>query len=154
VSLLREAPEYHGALRVLDEIIERYPDDVCSSISKATLYLYFVEDLKAALTSIDQALQKTSRTGFFRREALGVKARILLQLRRAEASSEVIEEITSLKIVKGVPDIGRERDFIDRAPPGFIPDDVIARYNQFRPKRKADTAANEPPEYEAADDAE
>ena len=53
---------------------------------------------------------------------------------------------------KPFPDIGRERDFVDRAPPGLIRKDVLARYNQFRPKRPEDTTANEPPKFELPDD--
>jgi hypothetical protein len=64
----------------LGRLIERYPDDVRCPISKATLYLYHLDDLEEALRSIDLALQRAHRTGFFRREALGNKARILLQL--------------------------------------------------------------------------
>jgi hypothetical protein len=106
------------------------------------------------LKTIDVALERAYRTGFSRREALNNRARILLKLGRGEELSHVLEEIMSLEIKKGVPDIGRERDFIDRAPPGMIPADILARYNEFRPKRPTDTDADEPPEWESADDAE
>ena len=98
------------------------------------------------------AIQRAHRTGFFRREALGHKARILLQLGRGEALSQVLEEIMALQIKKDIPDVGRERDFVDRAPPGLISEDVIARYNAFRPKRAGDSDADEPPEWEYPDD--
>jgi hypothetical protein len=62
--------------------------------------------------------------------------------------SEVLEQIMSMQMMKGVADVGRERDFVDRAPPGLIPEDVLARYNQFRPKRAGDSIGNEPPEWE------
>jgi hypothetical protein len=65
----------------------------------------------------------------------------------------VLEEIMALRIVKGIPDVGRERDFVDRAPPGLIAEDVVARYNEFRPRRAGDSDANEPPEWECPDDA-
>jgi hypothetical protein len=135
-------------------MIEECPDDVRFPISKAALYLYNLEDPEEALRCIDLALQRAYRTGFFRREALGDKARILLQLGRGEALSEVLEEIMSLKMIKGIPDVGRERDFVDRAPPGLIAEDVVARYNEFRPKRAGDSKADEPPEYEPPDDYE
>ena len=147
-GLLREVGRDREALRVVNEMIDRYPDNVRSAISKASLYLYYLEDPDEALNSIDLALDRAHRTGFFRREALGVKARILLQLGRGEQLSQVLEEIMSIQMIKGVPDIGRERDFVDRAPPGLISEDVLARYNQFRPRRPGDTRANEPPEYQ------
>ena len=102
----------------------------------------FSDDLEGALEAVDVALQRAYRTGFYRREALGNKARILLKLGRGEELSRVLEEIMSLKITKGIPDIGRERDFVDRAPPGMIPPDILARYNEFRPKRPTDTDAD------------
>lgn len=144
--------DYSVAAQVLDEVIEEYPDDVQFPARKAYLYLYHLDDPEEALRCIDLALERARRTGFFRREVLGVKARILLELGRGQELSDVLEEIMSLRIKKSIPDIGRERDFIDRAPPGFIREDVLARYNQFRPKRPGDTTANEPPKFELPDD--
>jgi tetratricopeptide (TPR) repeat protein len=153
-SLLRSAGRYTEALQILDETIERDPKDVVALMSKASLYLNSLENPGEALKCIDLALERAYRTGFFRRQALGDKARILLQLGRGEALSQVLEEIMSLKIMKDIPDVGRERDFVDRAPPGLIREDVLARYIQFRPKREGDTTADEPPEYEFPVDGE
>ncbi len=146
--LFVEARREREALPVLDEMIERFPDDVRFPISKASLYFYYLEDAQEALRCIDLGLERAYRTGFFRREALGVKARILLQLGRGEQLARVLEEILSVQMIKGIPDVGRERDFVDRAPPGLIPKDIIARYDEFRPKRAGDSAPDEPPEYE------
>ena len=153
-SLLPTAGRYLEALQLLNEMIVRYPDEVRPSISKAMLYLYYIKDAEEALRCINLALKRAYRTLSFRRDALGVKARILLQLRRGEELSDVLEEIISLRIVKNIPDVGRERDFVDRAPPGLIRKNVLARYNQFRPKRATDSMADEPPEYEPPTDEE
>jgi hypothetical protein len=136
------------AVQVVDDVMEQFPDDVSLPMQKASLYLYSLKSPEKALACIDMALQRAYRTGLFRREALGVKARILLKLRRGEQLSEVLEEIMSMQMMKGIADVGRERDFVDRAPPGLIPEDVLARYNQFRPKRAGDGGGNEPPEWE------
>lgn len=150
--LLREAGRDAEALQVLDQMMKLHPEDVRPALSKSGLY--FLDDqLEEALKWIDVALERARRTGFFRREALGNKARILLKLGRPEEFSDVLEEIMSLQIVKDIPDIGRERDFIDRAPPGFIPRNVLERYNKFRPKRSEDTSADGPPKYEPPNDA-
>jgi tetratricopeptide (TPR) repeat protein len=146
--LLHEAERYDAALQLLEDLIDRYPDDVRFPINKATLEFYFLDDAEEALSSIDFALRRAYRTGFSRREALGVKARILLKLGRGADLSQVLDEIMSMQMIKGVPDIGRERDFVDRAPPGLISEDVLARYNKFRPKRLGDGTADEPPEWE------
>ena len=129
-------------------MIESDPDDVCFPIKKASHYLYFMDDPNKALNFIDFALQRAYRTGHFRREALGVKARILLKLRRGDDLTRVLEEMMAMNMIKGVSDIGRERDFVDRAPRGMIPDEVLVRYNLFRPKRSEDNEADEPPEWE------
>lgn len=152
-QLLCEAGRYTDALQVLDAVMQRYPDDVRAAISKATKYFYLLEDPQGALECINSALQRAYRTGFFRREALGNKARILLKLGRGDELSDVLEEIMLLQIVKGIPDIGRERDFVDRAPPGLIRKSVLDRYNEFRPKRAEDTSSDEPPRFEPPDDA-
>ena len=152
VSFLLRAFRDSEAVQIVDEMIGQCPDDVLFPIEKASLYLSFLKDSEKALSCIDLALQQAYRSGEFRRNALGVKARILVNLRRGEQLSEVLEEIMSMQMIKGVADVGRERDFVDRAPPGLIPEDVLARYNQFRPKRPGDMAANEPPKYEPSDD--
>lgn len=135
LHLLIAAGREREADRIVDEMITRLPDDVRFPISKATLRLYFMDSPQSALEAIDVALARAQKNGFFRREALGVKARILLKLGRGERLSETLEEIMSLEMKPGVPDIRRERDFVDRAPPGMIAEDVLARYNVFCPKR-------------------
>ena len=134
-ELLIESGREQEALRLIDEMIRRIPDDVRFPIAKASLNFYFLRDLEEALTSIDEALVRARRTGFFRREALGVKARILLKLGLREQLSQALEEIMSLEMKQGVPDIGRERDFVDRAPPELISEDLRTRYDAFCPKR-------------------
>jgi tetratricopeptide (TPR) repeat protein len=121
--------------RILDEMMKRMPDDVLLALSKASLHFYDMDNPETALEAVNAALIRAYRTGFFRREALGVKARILLKLGRGDQLSRTLEEIMSLEMTQGIPDIMRERDFVDRAPAGMIAEDVLARYNAFCPKR-------------------
>ena len=109
---------------------QRAPSGLRTAIFRQTLFP--IRDLKDA---IDVALVRARRTGFFRREALGVKARILLKLGLGNQLSQILEEIMSLEMKPGIPDVRRERDFVDRAPSGMIAEDVIARYNVFCPRR-------------------
>jgi hypothetical protein len=133
-QLLTETGRDEEAARVIDTMIERFPDDVRFPIARASLSFYFLDDPGGALASIDKALARARRTGYFRREALGVKARILLKLGFGEQLSQTLEEIMALEMRQGIPDVGRERDFVDRAPPGLISDDLRARYDAFCPK--------------------
>ncbi|MBR0814920.1 tetratricopeptide repeat protein [Bradyrhizobium diazoefficiens] len=151
-SLLREAGRIDEAIRTLDQVSDRFPDDVRAAMSKSSTYFWALDQPEQALEYIEVALERARRTGFFRREALGDKARILLRLSRGDELSDVLEEIMSLQMTPGVPDIGRERDFVDRAPPGLIRKNVLERYNEFRPRRPEDSLADEPPKYEPAND--
>jgi tetratricopeptide (TPR) repeat protein len=63
-ELLRDAGRYTEALQVLDGMMQRYPDDVRPAMSKATNYLYCLEDPEEALECINLALQRAYRTGF------------------------------------------------------------------------------------------
>ena len=153
VSYYTQAGRDSDAIDLIDEMIKRDTDDVLFPIRRACQYLYFIGDLEEALLSIDRALERAYRTGFFRREALGMKARILLKLVRGKELTRVLEDIMALKMIKGVPDVGRERDFVDSAPPGMIPKHVLARYNQFRPSRPDDDVADEPPEWTGQEEA-
>jgi hypothetical protein len=94
VSLLSLAGRDDEANRVIDEMIMRLPDDVRFPIAKTNLYLYSKDDPAKALEAIDMALVRAHRTKFFRREALGVKARILLKLGRGAELTGTLEEIT------------------------------------------------------------
>ena len=154
INLLIIDGDFRNALHILDMMIEEYRDDVLPNLGKASLYLYFLDDPEEALRCVSLALEHASRSGFFLRHALGYKARALLDLGRGQELSDVLEEIIALKIEKSILDSGRERDFVDRAPPGLIREDVLARYNEFRPKRPGDSMAKEPPKYEFRDDQE
>jgi hypothetical protein len=126
------------AVPIIDEMIARLPDDVRFPIRKALLLLSSMNDPGKALEAIEVALVRAHRTEFFRREALGVKARILLQLGHGDQLSQTLEEIMALEMKRDIPDSGRERDFVDRAPPGMIREDVLARYNVFCPREDSD----------------
>jgi hypothetical protein len=65
-----------------------------------------------------------------------MKARILLEVRDGAELSRVLEEIMSLTMIEGIPDIDPERDFVDRAPADLIPNDLIARYDLFCPRHR------------------
>lgn len=63
--LLREAGRNAEAIRTLDQVSDRYPDDVRPAISKAHIYLSALDQPEQALKWIDIALERARRTGFF-----------------------------------------------------------------------------------------
>ena len=134
-------------LQLLDQMMEEFPDDIQLPMNKAEAYLYGLRDFLEALKWINVAIERADRQGRSQREARGCKARVLLKLGRGEELSDVLEEIMALRLDKGAFDVGRERDFIDRAPAGLIRKDVLDRYNEFRPKRPTDSLEDMPPRY-------
>jgi hypothetical protein len=104
------------ALQVLGETMARYPDDVRPAISKATTYLYNLKNPEEALRCIDVALQRAYRLVVPKRSTRRQGANTFATW-PGRTASDVLEEIMSLQMKKGIPEIGRERDFVDRAPP-------------------------------------
>ena len=74
--LLKEEYRHDEVLQLIDQQIEREPDRVRPLISKASFVHWDRENPKEALKWIDLALECAHRTKFFRREALGCKARM------------------------------------------------------------------------------
>ena len=113
------------------------PDRPQILISLAEMLLWPAEQPEMALSVIDQAIEVAFRTGDFRRNALGVKAKIALALRRYDMVEEVMRRILPLKTARGHFDCGIERDFLDRLPPGAIDESVRSQYAQRRREYEA-----------------
>jgi hypothetical protein len=98
----------------------------------------------AAMLAIDRALAAASRSGIFRREALGLKARIALELESFAVIEDVLRQIMSLTFTRGNLDVEVERDFLDRAPPGCLDAEVARAYDAYcRAHGKTGTASDE-----------
>jgi hypothetical protein len=134
VDFLLTAGRDREAMQLLERVSGRDPDDVRSLIDKAEYSLIWLNQPEEALRCIELVLPRVFRAGVFRRKALNTKASILQELGQGDQLSQVLAEIMSLEIAKDAQDVGRERDFVDRAPPGLIAEDVLARYNKFCPK--------------------
>ena len=106
-------------------------DDPSALIHLAEQKLYYEDQAEMAMTIIDSALEVAYRSGLFRRQALGVKARIALQLERHDVVEGVLRDILQLKFTRKNCDIGRERDILDRLPPGSIDGEVARRYDEY-----------------------
>jgi hypothetical protein len=116
---------------------EERPDPPRNLISLAENFLYAAEQPRKALPVIDRAIEVAFRTGNFRRNALGVKARIGLALKRYDLVEEVMRRILPLKTARDHFDCGIERDFLDRLPPGAIDETVRSQYAQLRREYEA-----------------
>lgn len=105
-----------------------FPDDVRLPIERAGRLHFFTEDQDEALKAAELAAERAKRTNRRVSEALCLKARILVRLKRGEELAQTLEDMIALEPLQGVPDFGFERDFLDRAPPGLIPQDLVDRY--------------------------
>jgi tetratricopeptide (TPR) repeat protein len=151
-ALLIDAGRNTEALQLIDKMIVEAPENVQFLIAKASLLFHQLGDPPRALEAINLALDRASRTISFRRQALNEKARMLMHLRRGRELAEILEQIMVLKIPPGVPDVVRQRDFVDDAPPELLSADVVARFDAFCPKPTDDLLPSEPPKWTALDE--
>jgi hypothetical protein len=113
-------------------------------ISLANQKLYDEDRPEEAMPIIDRAVAVAMGAGLFRREALGVKARIAAELEDYAAVENVLRQIMTLAFTRGNADVGAERDFLDRLPPGSIDPEVARAYDEYcRARGRRPTAADE-----------
>jgi hypothetical protein len=79
----------------------------------------------------DRAVAVAMRAGVFRREALGLKARIAVELSDYIMVESVLREVMHLTFTRGNLDIDVERDFFDELPPGGIDPEVATAYHEY-----------------------
>src|SRR5262245_6733335 len=147
---------YAAAEAIYLQEFEEDRDDPMPLISLAGQKLYAEQQPEQAMLFIDRAIPVAFRTGVFRRHALATKARIALDLKRYDIVEGILKEILQLTFTRKNLDVGRERDILDRLPPGSIDADVARQYDEYcRAKGKLPPAGRpprEPPEWDDADE--
>jgi tetratricopeptide (TPR) repeat protein len=123
--------DYTAAEAIERRLAKKHPDDPLPLNSVAVNKCSYQRQPEEAMEVINHALEVAHRTGEFRRYTLGNKARIGLELKRYDIVEAVLKEIMQLDVDPEVPDIGRERDFFDRIPPGSIDADVARQYDEY-----------------------
>jgi len=112
-------------------------------IALANQKLYDEARPEDAMRVIDRAVAAAMAAGLFRREALGVKARIAAELEDYAAVENVLRQIMALAFTRGNADVGAERDFLDRLPPASIDPAVARAYDEYcRARGRRQTAAD------------
>jgi len=122
---------YDHSERVYRHLFNQLPEEPMPLILLAGQKLHHEDDPAAAMKTINQALESAFRSGNFRRMALGVKARIALAEGRFRVVEEVLRQLLDLRNDKRGADVGVERDFFDRLPPGAIDKTLALRYTQY-----------------------
>jgi hypothetical protein len=135
VDEFRNQEQDEAADVVLRDLSESDPLEPYPLISLAEQKLYYEEKPTEALSTIEQAIPRARVSGHFRRNALGVKARIALDLQRYDLIPDILRELMSVPAKRGDVDIGTERDFFDRLPPGVIDERLAAEFEEFCQQR-------------------
>jgi hypothetical protein len=126
---------YAEAEEVLLEQIGDDPDDPMPVINLATHKLIYENNPPDAVRIGRIAADVARRAGRFRRLALGWLARAAIATDDHELLRDCLREIVEIGSPPAGPDIGRERDFFDRAPEGSIPDELRAAYEELMNRR-------------------
>src|SRR5581483_9071605 len=117
------------------QLSNQIPSEPVPLIQLAEQKLYFEQKPEEALTFIERALERAYSSQKYRRQALGVKARIAQQLGRYELIEDVLQVLMNIEPTESDTDVGIERDFVDRAPQGAIDEDLRQKYNDFCNRR-------------------
>lgn len=104
------------------------PGDIRPLISLASHYLHYGSESDKIWDTIQLALEAALSEGKFVREVLGMKARAAIKHNQLDQLSAAVQEIVSIGFSRSQVDIGVEHDFIDRAPSGALPSDLLAQY--------------------------
>lgn len=126
----KQEEDYAACEVVYLQLFETKPDDPIPLIKLAEQKLYFERQPEVAMRIIDQAVEVAYGSGNFRRNALGVKARIALAMEDFKVVEGVLIQIMQLGFEYGNIDVGFRRDFFDRLPPGSIDPEVARQYDE------------------------
>jgi hypothetical protein len=113
------------------DLCREWSDDPFPLISLAEQKLHYENKPEAAMAIVDKAIEVALRSGNFRRYALGVKARIGLQLGAHGLVEGVLRQLLQLKFDPGNLDCGIERDFFDRLPAGAIDEELARQFDDY-----------------------
>jgi hypothetical protein len=130
-SEFRRQERYGEAENILLDLSQRDPVEPYPLIELAEQKLYYEEKLDEALEIVEKAVERARASGNFRRNALGVKARIAEKLQRYDLIADVLREIMTIRFAESRVDVGVERDFVDRLPSGVIDKALLRRYDEF-----------------------
>jgi len=130
-SEYRRQERYGEAEVILLDISDRDPSEPYPLIALAEQKLYDEQKLDEALEIVEKAVERARASRNFRRNALGVKARIAEKLQRYDLIADVLRKIMTIKFAESRVDVGIERDVFDRLPSGVIEPALLQQYDEF-----------------------
>ena len=130
VGELRYHGRYSDAEAVLRGEVEREPSEPFHSLSLAEHFHYYDVDLPRSLEFVAEAIAKAKSDGKFLYQALGVQARLAIELQNWPLLEATLRELTSYNHTPGNVDVFPETDFLQRIPPGVVPASVVGAYGR------------------------
>jgi hypothetical protein len=129
-SEYKSRERYDESEHIYGFLLSRRPDWPMPLILLAEQKLYCEQQPAAAMQFIDRAIDIAFRSAIFRRQALGVKARIALQLGKYDIVEDVLRKLLALRLEPDTVDVGIERDFFDRLPANAIDTDLARQFDR------------------------
>ncbi len=135
LSLLRMLHvEYvHGGMsdQVIDlkeQAVDEFPASVAALTDLASYIYYFGGDLERALEAAESAVQLSTARGYWTRNALQTKARILKKLERYDDFEETLKALLSDETPTLRYEIRYEKDVVEGIPPGAVDAQLVSSF--------------------------
>lgn len=113
---------------LLQAEVAREPNEPFHSLSLAEHFHYYDVDLQRSLSHIKQAIGKAKADGKFMYQALGVQARLAVEIRDWPLLEETLRDLAAYEHAPGNVDVFPETDFLKRIPSGVVAPEAIASY--------------------------
>ena len=128
VGEVQRQGQYAVAEQLLLEEIGRYQDEPYPWISLAEHFHYYDVRLQRSVECIANAVKKAKEDGKFLYQALGVQARLSIEINNWALLEETLNQLTAYEHKAGDDDVFPETDFLKRIPPGTVTSESVAAY--------------------------
>jgi hypothetical protein len=119
---------YAEALHYLEEQVEREPLEPLHSLSLAEHFHYYDLNLQQSIAHVADAITKARADGKFLYQALGVQARVAIELEDWALLEATLKELASYEHAPGNVDVFPETDFLVRIPNGTVSSTALEAY--------------------------
>ena len=119
------------ALDVLRAIAKMNSNSVISQLSIVSHLLFVLDQPEKALEELSPAESLSNETGHFRRHVQAEKARIALALNDYDMLNAAINCISQIVVMPDMRDVGKERDFFDRADKNRLKPETISNFQNY-----------------------
>lgn len=120
--------KYSQAEALLLAEVEREPTEPFHSLSLAEHFHYYDINLPRSLVYLAEAIAKARTDGKFMYQALGVQARVAIELQDWPLLEATLRDLAAYEHTPGNVDVFPESDFLPRIPPNSASPEVVDAY--------------------------